>query len=280
MKVSDIKTFLWLLFYQLLMKVIVYGIALFPALWLSVCTYESAIWHVLSILAGVLLFPVILVFQVAILMAILPKAASGKYPIGSKFYFRWLRRNIIAEYVTGSAMLNNTIQRISILKILYYGMLGYKNPASLILAPDVKLLDPDRCMFGSRIFIGYVSVLSGHTVKGNQLIIESTKIGDAVKIGSFCKLAVGVEVGENSYIDYGVEIGMKTRIGKNVKIFASVQLDDEVIVEDNVVIGKGVMIGRKTLIGAGSVIGGYSRIGSRINLQPGTKLNEMTDLKN
>ena len=212
-------------------------------------------------------------------MLLFPKAKSGHYPLFTNMHRRWLRNNIIAEYISGSSFINNIIQRVSPLKIIYYYLLGYKSPVSLILAPEVKLLDPDRCKFGKRVFIGYGTVISGHTVKGNKLIIDETVIDDDSKLGSFCKLAVGVHVGRNTFIDYGVEIGMNTKIGTNVKIFASVKIDDEVVIEDNCVIGKGTMIGRKTKIGKGSVVGGYCRIGSRVDLAEKSRVAEMTDIQ-
>ena len=279
MKHIQVFNFFWLLIYQLFLKLFVHAVAILPAIWFLVYPFNSTINHAFSIVGGIFLYPVLLTLQTGMLLLIFPKPKSGKYPLFSRQWRRWLRSNIIAEFVSGSSSINNIIQRISPLKIIYYYLLGYKNPVSLILAPEVKLLDPDRCRFGKRVFIGYGTVISGHTVKGNKLIIDETVIHDDSKLGSFCKLAVGVHVGRNTFIDYGVEIGMNTKIGNNVKIFASVKIDDEVAIEDNCVIGKGTTIGRKTKIGKGSVVGGYCRIGSRIDLAEKSRITEMTDIR-
>ena len=278
-KGNQVRTFLWLIQYQIILKFVVYCVSLLPFLSLVVFKFDSVYPYILLLAISLILFPVLLILQTGLLLLIIPKVKTGEYLFHSKIYFTWLRRNIIAEYISTSSLINNLIHRASLLKIMYFGFLGYKSPASLILAPDVKFLDPDLCRFHGMNFIGYGTVISGHTVKGNKLIIQEAIIGRNVKIGSYCKLAVGINIGENTLMDYGVEVGMKTKIGRNVRIFADVKIDDDVVIEDNVIIGKGTLIGRKAIIGQGSYLGGLCRIGSRVKIEPNSKLEEMTDIK-
>ena len=277
---QQIKNFLWLLNYQFVLKFMVYAIALLPFFWFLTTSSVQGIIRGIVLMILFLMIPVIVIMETAFLLRLLPRTPSGRYPIFSPEYYSWLRGNIIAEYVSSSAFMNNLVHRTPPVKIIYYGILGYRSPATLVLAPDVKLLDPKRCDFSPFVFIGIGTILGGHTVKSLNLILEDTIIGRNVNIGSYCKFAVGVEIGRDTFIDYGVEIGMKSKIGKNVKIFAGVKIDDETVIEDNVVIGKGALIGRKSILGKNSFIGAYSSLGSRTKLPANTRLSEMTIVKN
>ena len=277
---KQLKRFFWLLQYQFLWRFLVLGVSLLPFAYVLVQNDWNIWFRTLSVVLSLLLIPWILALETAMLLRIFPKPDSGSYALFSKNYRRWLKRNIFAEFVSAPSWMNNLVHRVPPLKILYYGILGYASPASLILAPDVKILDPDRCSFGKNVFIGVGSIIGGHTVKSLKLLLDETRIGDGVNMGSYCKLAVGVEIGTDTFIDYGVEIGMKCKIGKNVTIFAGVKIDDQCTVEDGSVIGKATLVGRKSHIGKGSYIGAYSRLGSRSTLPENSKLAEMTDLKN
>ena len=212
--VKNIRVFIWLIQYQIILKVIVHIISLVPFIYILVIGFESRLLYALLLILAISISPLLLIIQTGLLLVVFPRARPGEYTIFSKKYLTWLRRNIIAEYVSSSSFMNNLVQRSSLLKILYYGMLGYKSPASVILAPDVKLLDPDLCKFGGSNFVGYGSVISSHTIKGDNLILAESRIGKNVKIGSYCKMAVGISIGESTLIDYGVELGVKCRIGK------------------------------------------------------------------
>ena len=277
---GDTQTFLWLLFYQGLLRSLVYLVSFLPFALVLTLPLNSTTPQVAAILASLAAVPVLILLQTALLLRLMPTAPTGRHPFRGKAYFAWLRTNIVSEYVGGLASLNDIVQRMAPLKVLYYGMLGYRSPWRIIMAPGVRLLDPTLCRFEPNVFLGVSTVVASHTVKSLKLLVAENRFGRNVMVGSFCRFAVGVTVDEDSWIDYGVEVGMLTRIGKNVRIFASVKVDDEVTIGDNVVIGKGAQIGRKSTIGDGCVIGGYSRLGSRVHLEPGTKLPEMTDLKN
>ena len=276
---DHVKHFMWLLLYQVILRLLVSIVSLLPFCLVMAQDTLPVITEVISLILSISLIPFLVVIQTAILLRLFRKPRSGKFPIFSTDYYLWLRRNIVAEYVSSSSLLNNLVHRTSVLKILYYGMLGYRKPSYLIIAPDVKILDPGRCQFEKFVFIGVGTVIGGHTIKSLQLLLADTKIGSNVNIGSFCKFAVGVEIGKGTFIDYGVEVGMLCKIGDNVTIFAGVKLDDETVIEDNAVIGKAVTIGRKSHIGRGSFIGAYSRLGSRTTLPANSKISEMTDVK-
>ncbi|MEO6524259.1 MAG: DapH/DapD/GlmU-related protein [Mucilaginibacter sp.] len=189
-----------------------------------------------------------------IVLKLHPKINNEKIESGSKKFFFWLNKNFIHEFVCSSSFLNNLTNRIDILRLIYYKLCGVKNPLFVIIAPDVKFLDPYLLVLGKKIFIGYGTIISGHIIQGGKLIVDYVKIGDNVRIGASCFIACGVEIQESTMIGFGVKIGSNCKIGKNVIISSETIIDDNVIIEDNVVIGKFCIIGKNSILKYKSVL--------------------------
>ncbi|MFX0015889.1 MAG: acyltransferase [Promethearchaeota archaeon] len=68
---------------------------------------------------------------------------------------------------------------------------------------------------GDNTFVGWNSVLSGHANENREFIIEPVKIGKNCTIGSYCVVAPGVEVGDNTLL--GLMSGWKkgTKVPSN-----------------------------------------------------------------
>src|SRR5207302_890184 len=188
---------------------------------------------------------------------------NGSAEIFSRAYFTWLRRNLLYEIIISSTFLNNTVNRIDLVKPLYYKLAGCANPYLVIIAPGVTLLDPDRLIFGKETFIGFNSMISGHIIKGNRLVIRNVALGDHVKIGSGCIISCGVTIGDNTRIDFGVTLGTNCTIGKNVTIFAETKIDDDVMIEDGAIVGKFCKIGKKAAIRKGAFVKSFEIIEPR-----------------
>jgi carbonic anhydrase/acetyltransferase-like protein (isoleucine patch superfamily) len=238
------------LVYKFTIRFGVYFIAILPFI-LTVTYLEnlSSVFMKVALLAvSIIAAPFIIIMTTGLLVFVHPKQPAGSVEIFSKNYFTWLRRNLLYEIITSSTFLNNTLNRIDPVKSLYYKLAGSTNPYLMIIAPNVMLLDPDRLVFGKETFIGINSMISGHIIKGNRLIVRNVTLGDYVKIGSGCVISCGVTIGDNTKIDFGVTVGTACRIGKNVTIFAETKIDDGVTIEDGAVIGKFCKIGKKAAI--------------------------------
>jgi UDP-3-O-[3-hydroxymyristoyl] glucosamine N-acyltransferase len=210
-----------------------------------------------------MLSPFIIIITTGVLMMIHPKQKDGPAAIFSAGYFTWLRRNLLHEIITCSMFLNNTLNRIDFMKAIYYKLAGAANPYLVIIAPNVFFLDPDRVVFGKQTFIGFNTLIAGHIIKGNRLLIQPVKLGDYVKIGSGCVVSCGVSIGHNSKIDFGVTIGTNCQIGKDVTIFAETKIDDGVTIEDRAIVGKFCKIGKKATIREGAFVESFGVIRPR-----------------
>ncbi|MHA1973883.1 MAG: acyltransferase [Candidatus Hodarchaeales archaeon] len=65
---------------------------------------------------------------------------------------------------------------------------------------------------GNNSFIGYNSVITGHANEGNAIVVSPTKIGNNCMVGTYCIVACGCEMGDNSIL------GAKSAIKKGQKI--------------------------------------------------------------
>ena len=271
------KTIIFNLVYKFLIRGVMYFISIIPLAILLTIEYESNILLKIFLLSlSIVTIPFVIIFFTSLLLFQFPKVKPGSYQIFSKDYYLWLKRDVILEIINSSYFLNNIVMRLDLIKIMYFKLIGVQNIITTIFAPNVRILDADKFVFGEKIFIGYSSFLSAHIIKGNKLILGVTHIGNNVKIGSFCRIAPNVKIGDNSLIDYSVEIGFNCNIGKNVKIFGSTKLDDNVTIEENVIIGKDCVIGRNTIIKKKIIIGSHSKIASRKKIE--NSLPEMSNI--
>ncbi|MHA1228663.1 MAG: acyltransferase [Candidatus Hodarchaeales archaeon] len=65
---------------------------------------------------------------------------------------------------------------------------------------------------GDNSFIGYNSVITGHANEGHAIVVSPTRIGNNCMVGTYCIVACGCEMGDNSIL------GAKSAIKKGQKI--------------------------------------------------------------
>ncbi|MFY8108949.1 MAG: DapH/DapD/GlmU-related protein [Bacteroidia bacterium] len=91
-----------------------------------------------------------------------------------------------------------------------------------------------------------------------NLISPNAKIAENVKIGNFCIIEDGVEIGEGTVIMNYVELRKNTKIGKNCYI------DSKVSSSGNVTVGDGVTLRYDTILARGCVVGDNTYICPRV----------------
>lgn len=261
-----------------LLRFLVYSISILPLCYV-LAFQENGLTKLFLILVSVLICPFLIILISGIVYAITPDIKLGTYPVFSLPYVKWLFKDLTANIVISSSILNNIANRVDFIKIVFYRLLGVKNTKYLIIASDVYLLDINRFVFHNAIFIGTSTVISGHSIKNGKLVLTMGSIGNNVKIGAFCRIAQGVKIGDNTIIGFGVNIGSNCIIGNNVVIHDAAMLDENIIIEDNSVIGKKCLIGKKVNIKKKSYIGNYSSIGSKVEIKENSKISELSVIK-
>ena len=239
------------IFYKLILRSIIFFISLLPV---SLLIFSESGFKALLFPLLIIWIPFSIVILTGIVLKAHPTIKNAEIESGSMAYFVWLNKNLIHEIVSSSSFLNNFTNRIDFLKIFYYRLCGFQNPLLVIMAPNVKFLDPYLLTLGKKVFIGYGTIISGHIIQGRKLCVDFVNIGNNVRIGASCFISCGVEIQDNTMIGFGVKIGSNCKIGKNVIISSETVLDDGVIIEDNVIVGKFSIIGKKSKICSKSVL--------------------------
>jgi acetyltransferase-like isoleucine patch superfamily enzyme len=258
-----------------LIKFFIFGTSLIPLAFLL--TYGDRLFtsnttQALAIIINVLSIPLLVIFQVGILYRFLPKSLPGKYSLFSPEYYKILRLQETNEIILNSSFINNIVNRIEIIRNLIHSLLGVRGSKSIILAPDVVLLDPHMLTLGKDVFIGSRTILSPHLVMGNYMLLQPITIGDRVLVGAYCTLSYNTEIGEETKIDYGVEIyndcriGSKTLIYRKTIIYEQVRIANRAIVGSGCELGKGTVVGERTRIDFGVEISNNCKIGRKTRI--------------
>ena len=234
------------------------GLILYDCIYLIVAAalYGGAVWATLEaaavlmawlplVLAYLLAIPVglvTLVGGVALGGLLLPRVRPGRYPMmkGVVFY-AWLFRSMLRRallYPPLKALLFTS----NVLRFLTLRALGARVAFSASMSADVDLLDPWLTTVGPGAMIGARCLVSGHYVKGGELILAEVEvgpgallaadvaIGPGVRVGRDCQvlgratLAPGAQVGDGAvvgacaYLEPGVEVAPRARVGANAHL--------------------------------------------------------------
>lgn len=229
----------------------------------------SDISFFISISMSLLLFPLITILLIALVFKLLPNVPNGKHNFFTKHYYIWLFKDLIHETVVTSGFLNNLVIRIKPIRYVFYSIIGMPNKSLIILANDVRILDPDRVHIGKFTFIGINTILSGHIIRSGRLVLEKICIGNNNIVGAFCSVACGVKTGTECKIDSFVTLNNNVTIGDNSVVLGKSFIDSYVKIGNNVRIGKACIIGSNTVIEDKAIIADYLRIGSNKIIKSG-----------
>lgn len=253
-----------------IIKPIIFIIAFSPFVISIICQQHlSNQLFFIYISLSLLLFPVLTLLLIALIFKLLPNVPNGKHNFFTKHYYIWLFKDLIHETVLTSSFLNNLVIRIKPIRFIFYSIIGVPNKSFIILANDVRILDPDRVHIGKFSFIGINTILSGHIIRSGRLVLEKIHIGNNNILGAFCSVACGVKTGNDSKIDSFVTLNNNVTIGNNSVVLGKSLIDSYVKIGNNVRVGKSCIIGSNTIIEDEAIIGDYLRIGSNKIIKKG-----------
>lgn len=175
------------------------------------------------------------------------------------------------------------------LKIIYSYLIktfdGIITPIILLMMKLILVDSPEDVIFG-RIrglllvpFIKYTSIpYIGNNVYFLELLTRKYIFGKNVRVSNFCKFHGPVEIGDNVFFNYNVEVRSHTILGNNIRIgpntliisdthelgnrkqragkgiFKKIIIEDGCWIGANVTILSGVTVGSGSVIAAGSVV--------------------------
>lgn len=209
--------------FRWLIDITVHGLALIAAAAVFIRLWGTEVWWIriaafpaaFAVLAAV--FP-LAVMLVALLVA--RRVKPGRYDIRKREAFSWIAAESLMLIVHRS-FLRGYIEDFGPPRYLFYRLLGAKIDRSFFLGGEARMLDPWALEVGSGTIIGAFSVISGHALEGNSLIIKPVKIGNCVTVGVRSMVLPGVEIGDGAIVGAGALVPKDTRIPPN-EIWAGV----------------------------------------------------------
>lgn len=208
----------------------------------------------IALLAGTLCAIAILIAEVGILTALLPRLRPGRYRLLSgRIFYAWMLRSLLRRilFIPG---LKFVIFSSNVLRFFALRALGARVAFTANVSTDADLLDPALTTLGSGATVGARCLLSGHYVEDGELILGE------VRVGARSLLAVDVMMGPHA------------TVGERVTVKGRASISVGATVGDGATIGGEVALDAGCQVGAGAVIGNLAYVAPRAVVAPGERL--------
>lgn len=144
-----------------------------------------------SMLIGLLFYPVLLGFSIALKWIVIGRYKPGRYPLWGTYYFRWWLVDRIhsmsgAEFLTGTPLMG-----------LYYRLMGAKIGRNCLFdTAHISIFD--LVSIGDETSIGAESHLLGYRVENSTLVIAPIDIGSRCFVGIHTAVGLNTQIGDDA----------------------------------------------------------------------------------
>ncbi len=178
-----------------------------------------ALWRTGSVWARVLAFPaaygtLAVAFPLVVMvmgLLFVRRIAPGRYSIRAPEALPWIVAESLVLTVHRS-FLRGYVDDFGPQRYLFHRILGGRIDYRAFVGGEARILDPWVLEVGRNALIGAFSVICGHSLEGDTLIIEPVKIGEGATIGVRSVILPGVEVGKGAIVGAGALVTKGTRI--------------------------------------------------------------------
>lgn len=199
---------------RLLVDVAVHSAALFAA-----GAAFLALWRTDALWGRVLAFPaayLALILGFCLAMAacavlFIRKIPPGVYKLSDRRALRWLAADSVLRMFERS-FLRGYVKDFAPIRCVLYRLMGARIGRNVMLGGDAKLLDPWALEVGEGSLIAQLSVIMGHAVEGDSVVIKPVKLGARVTLGLRAIVLPGVEIGDGAIVGTGAVVTKDTKI--------------------------------------------------------------------
>lgn len=199
---------------RVVVDIVVHSLALLAA----VIVFLS-LWDLGSLWARLLAFPAayatLAVSFPLIVMAIglvfVRRITPGTYNIRKREAVRWIV-GVSLMLMVRRSFLRGYLEDFNPQRYLFYRLMGARIDRTFFLGEKATISDPWVLKVGSNVVIGAFSVILGHTVEGDELIVKPVVIRDGATVGMRSVILPGVEIGANAVVGAGALVTKDTVI--------------------------------------------------------------------
>lgn len=123
----------------------------------------------------------------------------GRYNIHSAEAFPWVVGESLILVVYRS-FLGAYLMDFGLLRHVFLWACGARVHRSVFVGGEVRILDPWVLDMEKGVVIGAFSVITGHFIQGEQLVIKPTRVLQGATVGGEATLSPGVEVGREAVV--------------------------------------------------------------------------------
>ena len=174
---------------------------------------------------------VALVVGAGVLGLLLPRVRPGRYPLmKGRVFWGWLLRTMLRR-ILFYPPIKVLLFTSNILRWLTLTALGGRVSFTANMSSDVDLLDPWLLRVGPGATIGARCLLSGHYIKGGDLVLDEIEVGGGTLLAADVAVGPAVRVGRDCFVlgraalAPGVQVGDGALVGSHAFLEAGVVIE-------------------------------------------------------
>lgn len=197
---------------------------------------------------GVLAAVMAWIVSVMFLAWLTPALKPGRYRVMKHpMFFRWTIQLVLRRWLD-IPPISTLVSQSNTLRFFVLRSFGAKVSFSASMASDAYAFDPALLTLGPGSICGAQSLVAGHLVVGEVLILQQVVIGERVLLSARAAVAPGVSIGDDTRLGFGCTLGPNVKIGKECKIGGGTEIGPQARLGDRVVVRDGSFIPANTIL--------------------------------
>lgn len=189
------------------------------------------------------------IVSVMILAWLMPTLKPGRYRVMKHpMFFRWTIQLVLRRWLD-IPPISTLVSQSNTLRFFVLRSFGAKVSYTANMASDAYAFDPALLTLGPGSICGAQSLVAGHLVVGEVLILQHVDIGERVLLSARAAIAPGVSIGDDTRLGFGCTLGPNVKIGKHCKIGGGTEIGPQSRLGDRVVVRDGSFIPANTILG-------------------------------
>lgn len=201
----------------------------------------------------------------------LPRLQPGNWPFpASPQAFAWLL-HFGLQRIVNLPLWQPSFFAFASLRWSLLRALGARVAFDVQTAVDLSVVDASMLEVGPGSMLAAGTLVSGHFVEHDRLLLAPVRIGAGVQLMGKVTLAPGCTVGDEAVVGPGTTLLPRVQLGEGAFVGLGCLLHDGVNVGASAVIGHQAVLERDVVVGEGAVVRPFSRVPRGTTVAPGAR---------